>query len=240
MSPASLSAVPALGSGEAELPEVAAGIDACFGERAAQARWYAGLLAGEAIERGLMGPREADRIWRRHLFNSAVLAPLIPARASVLDVGSGAGLPGIPLALARPDLSVTLLEPMARRVRFLQRCVAALELPRLRVASGRAPQTELRARVVVARAVAPLAVLVDLALPLCAPGGFLLALKGRTVEVESAELMRQRGFDTRILKLEDAAGEPAYVARVRRTAGPAGRPAAGPARRRPASPKGRR
>lgn len=228
------------GVDEAQLPGIAAAIETCFGERAAAARRYAALLATDGIEFGLIGPREADRIWRRHLFNSAVLAPLIPARASVLDVGSGAGLPGIPLALARPDLSVTLLEPMARRVRFLQRCVAALELPRLRVASGRAPQTELRARVVVARAVAPLAVLVDLALPLCAPGGFLLALKGRTVEVESAELMRQRGFDTRILKLEDAAGEPAYVARVRRTAGPAGRPAAGPARRRPASPKGRR
>jgi 16S rRNA (guanine527-N7)-methyltransferase len=238
VSPASLSAVPALGSGEAELPEVAAGIDACFGERAAQARWYAGLLAGEAIERGLMGPREADRIWRRHLFNSAVLAPLVPAGATVLDLGSGAGLPGIPVALARPDLTVTLLEPMARRVRFLERCLATLELPNVTVVHARAQQTSARAQVVLARAVAPLASLADLALPLCEPGGCLLALKGRGVAEETAEVAQKSRLDVQILTVQDAVGEPAYIARV--TQSRPGRRQAARSARRAASSRGNR
>jgi 16S rRNA (guanine527-N7)-methyltransferase len=226
---------------EARRPEVAAAIEVCFGEQAPKARRYADLLAGPGIEHGLIGPREADRIWRRHLFNSAAVSPLIPAGATVLDIGSGAGLPGIPVALARPDLTMTLLEPMARRVRFLERCLADLDLPAVSVVQGRAPDTELRAQVVLARAVAPLPTLVALALPLCRPRGYLLALKGRGVEAESAELTHQSGLDTRILKVEDAVGELAYVARVAARRAPGGRGRRSSPRhapRRPASPKG--
>ncbi len=202
---------------ETALALVAAAIDRCFGPNAPLARWYAQLLLTDGIERGVIGPREADRIWRRHLFNCAALAPLIPARATVIDLGSGAGLPGIPVALARPDLSVTLLEPMARRVRFLQRCLATLELPQVSVLHARAQEaTAAPAAIVIARAVAPLTALAELALPLCEPNGRLLALKGRSVAQESAELARHPDFQVQLLTVEDALGETAHVASVSR------------------------
>src|ERR1700759_2364482 len=93
---------------------------AVFGDRYPAAERYVALLAGPGVARGVIGPRETDRLWERHVLNSAVVAELVPEGAAVLDVGSGAGLPGIPLALARPDLSVALLEPMLRRATFLQ------------------------------------------------------------------------------------------------------------------------
>ena len=150
--------------------------------RLALARRYAAHLVGSGVERGLLGPREAPRVWERHVLNCAVVAELLPDGARTVDIGSGAGLPGIPLALARPDLSVVLVEPLARRVDWLREVVEDLELP-VTVERGRAEEAGVRARwegadVVTARAVAPLARLAGWALPLLRPGGVLLALKG--------------------------------------------------------------
>jgi 16S rRNA (guanine527-N7)-methyltransferase len=163
---------------------------AVFGDRYPSAERYAALLAGPGVTRGVIGPRETDRLWDRHILNSAVLGELVPDGAAVLDVGSGAGLPGIPLALARPDLSVTLLEPMARRVGWLNEVVAELGLP-IQVHRGRVEDSGIRAElgvweVVTARAVAPLGRLADWCMPLVAAGGRLLAVKGATAGEEIA------------------------------------------------------
>ena len=162
-----------------------------FGSALARAEAYAELLATDGTVRGLIGPREVPRLWDRHLLNSAALTGLIPAGARVVDVGSGAGLPGIPLALARPDLAVTLLEPLARRVAFLDECVSRLELDNVTVVRGRAEEGPVvrspgGADVVTARAVAPLEKLAGWCLPLLRPGGRLLALKGATAADELA------------------------------------------------------
>lgn len=154
---------------------------------------YAELLCTLGVERGLIGPREPERIWSRHVLSSAVVGELVPDGAEVLDLGSGAGLPGIPLALARPDLRVTLVEPMARRVAFLQDVVAELDLD---VVVRRARAQDLpRAccTVVVARALAPLRELVPLAVPLLRPGGELLAVKGQRAEAELADAAAELG-----------------------------------------------
>jgi 16S rRNA (guanine527-N7)-methyltransferase len=162
-----------------------------FGPAVDAAVEYARLLATEGAVRGLIGPREVPRLWDRHLLNSAAIASLVPAGARVVDVGSGAGLPGIPLALARPDLTVTLLEPLARRVAFLAECVDRLGLDRVTVVRGRAEEGPIRrelggADVVTARAVAPLDRLAGWCLPLLRPGGLLLAMKGSTAAEELA------------------------------------------------------
>ncbi|MBW0011039.1 MAG: 16S rRNA (guanine(527)-N(7))-methyltransferase RsmG, partial [Pseudonocardiales bacterium] len=125
------------------VPDVRVAAQAVFGDRYPLAERYAALLAGSGVVRGLIGPREADRLWERHLLNSAVLGELVPEGARVLDVGSGAGLPGIPLALARPDLVIVLLEPMARRVVWLREVVAVLGLA---VSVDRGRVEELRVR----------------------------------------------------------------------------------------------
>lgn len=142
---------------------------------------YAELLAGPGVVRGLLGPREPAVIWSRHILNCAALVPLIPRDATVVDLGSGAGLPGVVLALARADLKVTLVEPLARRTAFLAEILTELDLPHVRLTRARAEDVagSVSARVVVARAVAPLLRLVPLALPLVQPGGELLAIKGR-------------------------------------------------------------
>jgi 16S rRNA (guanine527-N7)-methyltransferase len=166
---------------------------AVFGDRLELAERFAGLLAGDAVERGLIGPRERDRLWMRHLLNCAVLSDLIPAGVRLVDVGSGAGLPGLPIAIRRPDLRVDLLEPMQRRVDFLGEAVTTLGLDdEVRVVRGRAEDRGAAALVgnadwVTARAVAPLDRLVRWCLPLLAPGGRLLALKGETAAAEAAE-----------------------------------------------------
>ncbi len=168
---------------------------------------YAELLRGPGVVRGLIGPREADRLWDRHLLNCAVLGELVPAGCSVLDVGSGAGLPGIPLAISRPDLSVTLLEPMARRVAFLAETVASLSLPGVRVVRGRAEDGSVRRSigrfpVVTARALAPLGRLAGWCLPLVAPGGQLLAVKGSSAEAEleaAADDLRTLGVQASVV-----------------------------------------
>lgn len=163
---------------------------AVFGDRYPLVVRYAAMLAGSGVDRGLIGPREADRLWERHLLNSAVVGELLPPGYRVLDLGSGAGLPGIPLALARPDLTIVLLEPMQRRVEWLREVIAALGLDIL-VHRGRAEDPRVRAElggndVVIARAVAPLARLAQWSLPLVPPGGRLLAVKGVSAEQEVA------------------------------------------------------
>lgn len=143
------------------------------------------------VAHGLIGPREVPRLWDRHLLPAAVPAVLIPRGASVCDVGSGAGLPGVPLALARADLAVTLLEPMDRRCRFLRRAVSVAALDgQVTVHRGRAAELASAGSVfdtVVARAVARLPRLLELLLPLARPGGQVLAVKGATVQAEIDE-----------------------------------------------------
>ena len=157
-----------------------------FGAALPAAERYATLLAGAGVERGLIGPREVDRLWDRHLLNCAVVAELIKPAAELVDVGSGAGLPGVVLAIIRPDLSITLLEPLLRRVTFLTECVADLSLQNVTVRRGRAEDAtgELSCDVVTARAVAPLDRLLSWGLPLLRPGGELLAFKGERAETE--------------------------------------------------------
>lgn len=153
-----------------------------FGERLDAARRYADLLADAGVERGLLGPREADRLWERHLLNSAAVGELIGEGERVVDVGSGAGLPGVPLALARPDLTITLIEPLLRRSEFLREAVGLLGLD-VTVVRGRAEDAGVRAGVgefdvAVSRAVAPLDRLTTWCMPLVRPGGRMLAIKG--------------------------------------------------------------
>jgi len=176
-----------------------------FGANLSLARRYVGLLATAGVERGLLGPREASRLWERHLLNSVALAPLLPNGATVVDAGSGAGLPGIPLALARPDLQMTLLEPMARRVTFLEEVVAELGLE-VAVRRGRIESLPAKSvDAVVARAVAPLARLVTLALPAIRTGGRLLALKGAGAASEIGEAQSSlRAFPGARVTLVDA------------------------------------
>ena len=161
-----------------------------FGDRLPIAQRYAELLADTGIDHGLIGPSEGARVWERHILNCVVLAELIEPDARVLDVGSGAGLPGIPLAIARPDLEIVLLEPMARRVDWLLATVGELQLPTT-VVRGRAEEPTVRrewsgADVVTARAVASLSRLADWTLPLVRTGGRLLAIKGVSAETEIA------------------------------------------------------
>jgi len=199
---------------------------ALFGTALGLAERYAGLLAGPAVERGLIGPRETPRLWDRHLMNCAAVAELVPHSSSVIDLGSGAGLPGIVIAILVPDARVVLLEPMARRAAFLEECVRDLGLGNATVRRGRAEELagELAADVVVARAVAPMQRLAGLALGLVRPGGLVLALKGAGAEQELARARRVLGR----LGVRDAAvveagsgrvSPPATV--VRLTAGPA-------------------
>lgn len=166
-------------------PDAAARV---FAAALEDARTYADLLADAGVERGLVGPREVDRLWERHLLNCAAVAGLVPPRSAVLDVGSGAGLPGIPLALVRPDVQVRLVEPLLRRATFLEEAVQALGLATVEVVRARAEDLpEGQADVVVARAVAPLRRLVGATLPLLRPDGLLVAMKGRAAHDEVAE-----------------------------------------------------
>jgi 16S rRNA (guanine527-N7)-methyltransferase len=161
-----------------------------FDERLELAERYASTLATDGVIRGLIGPREAPRIWERHLLNCVAVAELIPAGAGVIDAGSGAGLPGVVLALARPDLSVTLVEPKLRATTFLDEVVTALGVDgRVTVVRARAEECHGRlpaAEVVVARALAPLDRLAGWCLPLAKVGGRVLALKGESAGDEAA------------------------------------------------------
>jgi 16S rRNA (guanine527-N7)-methyltransferase len=163
----------------------AAVVEQIFGLSTGQVRRYVDILASEGVTRGLIGPREVDRLWDRHILNSVAVTELVAGDATVIDVGSGAGLPGIPLALLRPDLKLTLLEPLLRRVTFLTEVVEVLDLAdRVTVVRGRAEEHKARYAVVLARAVAPLVKLVPWCAPLRSPTGTILALKGRSAGAE--------------------------------------------------------
>jgi 16S rRNA (guanine527-N7)-methyltransferase len=151
-----------------------------FGSALGLAQRYAGLLAGPGSEQGLIGPRESARLWDRHLMNCAAVAELVPHPCSMIDLGSGAGLPGVVLAMLLPDSDIVLLEPMARRAAFLEECVRVLGLGNAVVRCARAEEVtgQLSADVVTARAVAPMKRLASLALGLVRPGGVVLAIKG--------------------------------------------------------------
>ena len=161
-------------------------IPAYFGELKEEISRYAEILATWGIERGLIGPKEGDRIWERHIANCIPITTLIEEGASLLDIGSGAGLPGIVIALARPDLKVTLLEPLQRRFDFLNEVVAELKLD-IAVARGRAENFRGSFQVVTARAVAPLPKLLTVSWHLVAPGGAVLEMKGEAAQEELAE-----------------------------------------------------
>ncbi len=171
-----------------KLPDPPACASGVFGDRLSVAVSYAELLAGAGVERGLIGPREAPRLWERHLLNCAGLAELLAPEQSVLDLGSGAGLPGLVLAIARPDLSLVLAEPLLRRATFLSEAVQALGLTNVDVRRSRGEELhrKIEVDVVTARAVAPLDRLTRWSIPLLAHGGRLLALKGDRAETELA------------------------------------------------------
>ena len=164
-----------------------------FGDRLELATAYVGWLAGPGTERGLIGPREVGRLWERHLLNCAVVGEVVPAGVTVADLGSGAGLPGIPLALARPDVEVTLVEPLLRRATFLSEVVDALELPRVEVVRSRGEDLHGHRTfgVVTSRAVAPLERLLGWSVPLTEVGGSVVALKGASAAEEVAALAAQ-------------------------------------------------
>lgn len=220
---------------------------AVFGPRLDLATRYVALLAGTGVAHGLIGPREAPRLWTRHVLNCAVVQAGIDADVQIADVGSGAGLPGIPLAIARPDIRVHLLEPLLRRASWLSSAVSDLGLDNVVVHRGRAQDLagELLLPVVTARAVARLGVLAQWCLPLVQPGGSLLALKGMTaateLERERADLarlgVRSTSVETYGLRLVTPA---TTVVRVVAD-GPAGRPGRTGvvSRRRPPQARGR-
>ncbi|MCA2209853.1 16S rRNA (guanine(527)-N(7))-methyltransferase RsmG [Nocardia rosealba] len=191
-------------SAELEPPAAAARL---FGDRLDLARRYCAALATAGVERGLIGPREVPRLWERHILNCAVVGELIDEGASVVDVGSGAGLPGIPLAIARPDLRITLVEPLLRRTVFLSEFIEDAGLD-VTVVRGRAEQSGVikeagGADVVTSRAVAPLAKLAHWSLPLLRDHGRMLALKGTSaaeeLERDGAELIRDGATDLRVV-----------------------------------------
>ena len=159
------------------------------------------FLTGAGIERGLIGPREGERIWDRHIFNCLPITQLIPNGASLFDIGSGAGLPGIVIALARPDLQITLIEPLERRVEFLNEAVAAipnLAFP-IQVIRGRAQDVKKSADFVTARAVAPLEKLKKMSWHMVKTGGSLLAMKG---ESAASEMVGVKGAELHEIKLD--------------------------------------
>ena len=159
-------------------------------ERLGLAVRYTELLSTEGVLRGLIGPREAPKLWERHVLNSAVLSEAMPESASVCDIGTGAGLPGLVVAIARPDLRVTLVEPLLRRTTFLDEVVAELGLDHVTVVRGRAEDLHgvETFDVVTSRAVAPLERLLGWSMPLVAPTGALVAMKGRSVHEEIASV----------------------------------------------------
>lgn len=193
-----------------------------FGDRLELAERYVSHLASSGIVRGLVGPREVPRLWGRHVLNCAAVQELVARGARVADVGSGAGLPGLCLALARPDLTLTLIEPLERRVHWLDEVVADLGLENVRVVRARAEQAAEgigEVDVVTARAVSALVGLVDITLPLLRGTGELLALKGRTAsdEVDRARRKLDR-LGVRSAEIVTAGGnvlaEPTTVVRV--------------------------
>lgn len=186
-------------------PATAVGV---FGDRLEKAERYAAILAGAGIERGLLGPSEVGRLWERHVMNSAAIGELVDDGERIGDIGSGAGLPGVPLALARPGARVVLIEPLLRRAEFLREVVAELELD-VTVVRGRAEDRAVRDEVgeldaVTSRAVAALDKLVKWSMPLLRVDGRMLAMKGDRANdeiVEHRRLLNSLGaVDVRVVK----------------------------------------
>src|SRR3954453_23683323 len=225
--------------------------EAVFASRTALAERYAGLLATDGVVRGLIGPREAPRLWERHLLNCAVVADLLPEGTDVCDLGSGAGLPGLVLSIRRPDLRVTLVEPLLRRTTFLTEVAERLDLTNVEVVRDRAEALHgsREFSVVTSRAVAPLPRLLAWSMPLVRQGGELVAMKGASaveeVAAASSDLTRCGAGAVDVLTLGTAVvNPPTTVTRVRATRPSAlgyGSRAGGPDRRmkRGREPKGR-
>ncbi|MET7488276.1 16S rRNA (guanine(527)-N(7))-methyltransferase RsmG [Streptomyces sp. NPDC005538] len=199
----------------AELPPAPEQAREVFGDRFDDAVRYAELLADAGVQRGLIGPREVPRLWERHLLNCAVLSEVVPDGVTVCDVGSGAGLPGIPLALVREDIKITLLEPLLRRTNFLNEVVELLGLDHVTVVRGRAEEVMGKLQpvhVVTARAVAPLERLATWGIPLLRPYGEMLALKGDTAEEElksaATGLSKLGAVETSILQVGEGIVDP--------------------------------
>ncbi len=153
---------------------------------------YAALLAGPGIERGLIGPKEGDRIWQRHIANCIPITTIIPQGVRVADIGSGAGLPGVVIALARPDLKVTLIEPLSRRVDFLNEVINDLGLS-IEVIRARSEVVKKQFEIVTARAVAPLDKLIAISWHMIPKGGSLLAIKGESAQEELDKSKLKKG-----------------------------------------------
>lgn len=192
-----------------------------FGDRLPLAQRYVEHLATSGIERGLIGPREVPRLWARHVLNCAVVQEYIAQDASVADVGSGAGLPGLCLAIARPDLQLTLIEPLERRVIWLTEVVEDLGLDNVTILRSRAEHAigEVDADYVTARAVSALVGLLDITLPILRGTGQLLALKGRSAAEEVAKAQKKLNkYGARqteiVIAGEDVLEEPTTVVRV--------------------------
>lgn len=184
-------------------------------------RQYVDILASRGVDWGLIGPREIGRLWERHILNSIALESLIPEGCRVADVGSGAGLPGIPLAILRPDLEMILIEPMLRRSNFLTEAIDELGLDdRVSVVRGRAEDADLHVDVVVSRAVAKLATLINWTADLIVDSGSLLALKGQSADDEvvkaKKELSKRRLSAEVLLIRADPAADVTRAVRVRR------------------------
>lgn len=194
-------------------------LEAIFGDNTERAIAYERILATRGIEWGLIGPREAPRLWSRHVLNSVAVAPLPACGARVVDVGSGAGLPGIPLALARPDLEITLLEPLLRRATFLTEVVSELGIDdQVRVVRGRAEELDESFDVVTCRAVANLTKLLGWTSGLFLPDGVMYALKGESAaqEIVDAAKVLARLNATAVLEDRQVLGaEPTHVVTVR-------------------------
>lgn len=192
-----------------------------FGDRFTLAERFVEHLATSGIERGLLGPRELPRLWDRHVLNCAVVGELIPADAAVADVGSGAGLPGLALAIARPDASFVLIEPLERRVNWLREVTDDLGLTNVEIFRGRAEQAvgKFEVNVVTARAVSALSSLATLTMPLLKRSGEVLAIKGRSAaeEVEkAAKVIRRLGGKSTSVETAGSAllDEPTTVVRI--------------------------
>jgi len=202
-------------------PELRPAAEELFGEALPLAERYVDHLATTGIEWGLLGPREVPRLWGRHVLNCAVVARLLPEGSLVADVGSGAGLPGLCLALARPDSRFTLIEPLERRVAWLEMVIADLGLTNVEVVRGRSEQVadEIQVDIVTARAVSALKTLLPLTMPLLRSSGHLLAIKGRSAaeEITAAQkpLRKYGGGDPEIVTVgEGLLPEPTTVVRV--------------------------
>jgi 16S rRNA (guanine527-N7)-methyltransferase len=213
-----------------QLPEPPASAAAVFGSGLAAAVAFAEILATDGVLRGLIGPREVPRLWERHLLNCAVLTDLLPAGARIVDVGSGAGLPGLPMVIRRPDLRIDLVEPKLRATEFLIEAVRRLGLSSsVQVVRGRTDDPDVLTTAgssdwVVARAVAPLDRLVRWCFPLLSTGGRLLALKGATAEEEVAthrESLRRSGAGEISVQYvgDGLLADPTWVVTVERAAG---------------------